>query len=288
MIFTGAAIVAGVAGWPVGHSRSPRIHNFWLRKYKIDGVYVPFAIPPDRAFDAIRSLPGLGISGLNVTVPNKEIAFQAMDEVDSRTQRLKAVNTIVVRDGLLCGTNTDAYGFLEALREAHPHWHAGTGPAVILGAGGAARAIVACLQDEGVSEIRVVNRTFSRATALCEELGHPSLAVPWEKRSAALNHAGLVINTTTLGMKGQPPLALSLEDAPATAVVCDIVYTPLETTFLAAARGRGHAVVDGLGMLLHQARPGFCEWFGVDPAVDQELRDHVLSDLLKDDGTWSS
>ena len=288
MNFTGAAVVAGVAGWPVEHSRSPLIQNYWLRKYGIDGVYVPLAISPDRALDAIRSLPALGISGLNITVPHKETAFRAMDEVDNWTQRLKAVNTVVVRDGLLYGTNTDAYGFLEALREAHPTWRSSTGPAVILGAGGAARAIVAGLQDEGVSEIRIANRTHSRATALCEEFGNATLAVPWESRSAALKDAALVINTTSLGMRGQAPLNLSLEAVHNVTVVCDIVYTPLETPLLAAARALGHIVVDGLGMLLHQARPGFRQWFGVDPAVDQELRDYVLADLMKDNGPWSS
>lgn len=279
MTFTGAAIVAGVAGWPIKHSRSPRIHNYWLRKYAIDGVYVPFAIDPDGAHDAFRSIPKLGLAGMNVTVPHKETAYRAMDEVDRWAQRLKAVNTIVLRDGALYGANTDAYGFLESLREAHPGWQADAGPAVVLGAGGAARAIVAGLQDAGAPEIRITNRTPERADALQDEFGAPILTVAWDNREAALDGAALLVNTTSLGMEGQPPLDLALDALPSDAVVYDIVYVPLETPLLAAARARGNPAVDGLGMLLHQARPGFRDWFGTDPAVDQILRDHVLEAL---------
>lgn len=279
MSFTGAAIVAGVCGWPIKHSRSPRIHNYWLKQYGIDGVYVPLAIPADRAKDAIRMLPAMGIRGLNVTVPNKEEAYKAMDEVDRWAQRMKAVNTIVVRDGILYGANTDAFGFLESLREALPDWRADAGPVVILGAGGAARAIVAGLQDAGAPEIRIANRTPERSAALRDEFGKPVRPVLWDRRSDVIEDAALVVNTTSLGMEGQPPLDLDLEKLPADAVVYDIVYVPLETPLLAAARARGNPAVDGLGMLLHQARPGFREWFGTDPVVDQALRDHVLAAL---------
>ena len=276
MSFSGAAIVAGVCGWPVKHSRSPRIHNFWLKKYGIDGVYVPFAISPDRAANAFRALPDLGIAGLNVTVPNKEEAFRAMDETDHWAQRLKAVNTIVVRDGVLLGTNTDAFGFLESLRESRPGWRADAGPAVVLGAGGAARAIVAGLQNEGAPDILLANRTAERAEALASELGDPVRSAGWDDRAEALDGAALLVNTTSLGMEGQPPLDISLDALPVEAVVYDIVYVPLETPLLAAARARGNPAVDGLGMLLHQARPGFRDWFGTDPEVDEALRDHVL------------
>lgn len=279
MTFTGAAIVAGVCGWPIKHSRSPRIHNYWLKQYGIDGVYVPLAIPPDRAKDAIRMLPALGLRGLNVTVPNKEEAYKAMDEVDRWAQRMKAVNTIAVRDGILYGANTDAFGFLESLREARPGWRADAGPAVILGAGGAAREIVAGLQDAGAPEIRIANRTPERAAAIRDEFGKPVRPALWDRRADILEDAALVVNTTSLGMEGQPPLDLDLAKLPADAVVYDIVYVPLETPLLAAARARGNPAVDGLGMLLHQARPGFREWFGPDPAVDQALRDHVLAAL---------
>lgn len=279
MSFTGAAIVAGVCGWPIKHSRSPRIHNYWLNRYGIDGVYVPLAIPADRAMDAIRMLPALGIKGLNVTVPNKEEAYRAMDEVDRWAERMKAVNTIVVRDGILHGANTDAFGFLESLREAQPGWRADAGPVVVLGAGGAARAIVAGLQDEGVPEIRIANRTPERSAALRDEFGKPVRPVMWDQRADVIQDAALVVNTTSLGMEGQPPLDLDLSRLPAEAVVYDIVYVPLETPLLAAARARGNPAVDGLGMLLHQARPGFREWFGTDPVVDAALREHVLAAL---------
>ena len=279
MSFSGAAIVAGVCGWPIKHSRSPRIHNFWLKKYGIDGVYVPFAIAPERAADAFRALPDLGIAGLNVTVPNKEEAFRAMDETDRWAQRLKAVNTVVVRDGALFGTNTDAFGFLESLREYRPGWQTDTGPVVILGAGGAARAIVAGLQDEGAPDIRIANRTMERAQALADEFGDPVQTVDWETRADALDGAALLVNTTSLGMEGQPPLDIALDTLPVDAVVYDIVYVPLETPLLAAARARGNPALDGLGMLLHQARPGFREWFGTDHQVDDVLRDHVLGTL---------
>ena len=276
MSFSGAAIVAGVCGWPIKHSRSPRIHNFWLKKYGIDGVYVPFAISPDRAAEAFRALPDFDIAGLNVTVPNKEEAFRAMDETDRWAQRLKAVNTIVVRDGALFGTNTDAFGFLESLRRSRPGWRADAGPVVVLGAGGAARAIVAGLQDEGAPDIRIVNRTAERAQALASEFGDPVRPVGWVDRADALAGSVLLVNTSSLGMEGQPPLDIALDALPAQAVVYDIVYVPLETPLLAAARARGNPAVDGLGMLLHQARPGFRDWFGTDPEVDEVLRDHVL------------
>jgi shikimate dehydrogenase len=279
MTFTGAAVVAGVCGWPIRHSRSPHIHNYWLKQYGIDGVYVPLAIPPDRAMEAIRMLPALGIRGLNVTVPNKEEAYKAMDEVDRWAQRMKAVNTVMVRDGILYGANTDAFGFMESLREAIPDWRAEAGPAVILGAGGAARAIVAGLQDAGAPEIRIANRTPERAAAIRDEFGKPVRPVLWDQRADILEDASLVVNTTSLGMEGQPPLDLELAKLPPDAVVYDIVYVPLETPLLAAARARGNPAVDGLGMLLHQARPGFREWFGTDPVVDQALRDHVLAAL---------
>ncbi len=279
MKVTGSAVVAGVAGWPVKHSRSPLIHNYWIRKYGIDGAYVPFAIDPDGAHAAFRSLPSFGLAGMNVTAPHKEIAYRAMDEVDLWSQRLKAVNTIVVRDGVLCGSNTDAYGFLESLREAHPGWRADAGPVVVLGAGGAARAIVGGLQEAGVPDILLVNRTRGRADAIEGEFGEPIRAVAWKERAEALRGAALLVNTTSLGMGGQPSLDLVLDALPVDAAVCDIVYAPLETQLLAAARARGNLAIDGLGMLLHQARPGFCSWFGADPEVDQELRDHVLESL---------
>ena len=280
MNFTGSAVVAGVAGWPIGHSRSPRIHNFWLGKYEIDGVYIPLSVPPDRIDDVLRMLSAMGIRGLNVTVPHKQAAFAAMDAIDFRAERMRAVNTVTVRDdGSLYGENTDGFGFMEALSGSCPEWRAGSGPAVVIGAGGAARAIVASLQDAGAPDIRVVNRTWERAQALETEFGTPVRAVPWRNRTEALEGAELLVNATSLGMRGKSFLEIDLSPLPVAAIVYDIVYAPLVTPLLKAARSRGNATVDGLGMLLHQARPGFRSWFGRDPAVDQALRDHVLADL---------
>ncbi len=281
MTISGKAIVAGVMGWPVGHSRSPRLHNFWLARTGIDGAYVPFAVPPDRVEQALRALPAFGFAGTNVTIPHKEAAFAAVDETDAIARRIGAVNTVFVKeDGALAGTNTDAFGFVEALRGRLGAWSGAGAVAVVLGAGGAARAIVAALQDEGASEIRLVNRTAARAEAIRERFGSPVVAVGWDEREAALDGAAFLVNTTALGMQGGEALDIRLDALPDGAVVNDIVYTPLETTLLASARARGLRAVDGLEMLLHQARPGFAGWYGVEPAVDDALRAHVAADLL--------
>jgi shikimate dehydrogenase len=279
MILTGKGRVAGVMGWPVAHSRSPRLHGYWLRHYGIDGAYVPFAVPPPRLEQALRALPALGIAGCNVTVPHKEAALGVVDEVEPLARRVGAVNTIVAgADGRLEGRNTDVVGFLAHLRESVPEWRPGDGPAAVLGAGGAARAVCVALLDAGVAEVRVVNRTMARAEALARDLAGP-VARPWSERHAALADAALVVNTTSLGMGGQPPLELDLAPLGPGAVVYDLVYVPLETPLLASARSRGLRAVDGLGMLLHQARPGFAAWFGRDPEVTPELRAFVLDSL---------
>lgn len=277
MSISGRARVAGVMGWPVAHSRSPRLHEFWLQRYGIDGAYVPLAVAPERAAEAIRALPALGFRGCNITVPLKEIAAATVDRLDETAHRMGAVNTIVVhQDGTLEGRNTDGFGFLENLRQAVPGWSAATGPALVVGAGGAARAVVVALLDRGAPEILIANRTEERADAL-RGLGGRVRTIPWVSRETALAETALVVNTTSLGMTGQPALELSLDALPATAVVTDCVYTPLETPLLAKARARGLRTVDGLGMLLHQARPGFEAWFGVTPTVDEELRRFVLA-----------
>jgi shikimate dehydrogenase len=281
MMITGAARIAGVIGWPVKHSRSPRLHGYWLDKYGIDGAYVPFAVAPENFSAAIGALRLLGLAGANVTVPHKEAALTLVDEVDPLARRIGAVNTIVVRtDGSLHGSNTDAFGFIEHLRASVPAWNKAA-PAVVLGAGGAARAVVVALIDAGISELRIVNRTRNRAERLAAELGGPVRVLDWGAWKPALGDAGLLVNTTTLGMNGQPPLDIDLAALSPFAAVNDIVYAPLETPLLAAARRRGNAVVDGLGMLLHQARPGFRAWFGVDPEVTPELRAHVAADLIR-------
>ena len=276
---SGKAVVAGVAGWPVAHSRSPRLHGHWLQRYGIDGLYAPFAIAPDDFGRAVRGLAAAGLAGLNVTLPHKEAAFALSGRADETARRLGAVNTLIFGpDGTIEGRNTDAFGFAENLKNGG--LADGGGTAVVLGAGGAARAVVLALQSLGYGPIRVSNRTAERADALAATLGPGVEAVAWAERAAALAGAALLVNATSLGMTGQPALDLSLADLPAGAAVTDIVYTPLETPLLGAARSRGCRTVDGLGMLLHQGRPGFHAWFGVDPAVDADLRRAVAGDLL--------
>ena len=275
---SGNARLAGVIGWPIAHSRSPRLHGYWLERYGIDGAYLPFAVRPERLAAALAGLPALGLRGINVTLPHKEAALGRCARVTEAARRIGAVNTIVVtEDGQLEGSNTDAFGFLAHLAASLPGFRPEAGPAVLLGAGGAARAIAVALLDAGVPELRLVNRTRERAEALSAVLGPRARLVDWGGRARALEGATLLVNSTTLGMTGQPALDLDLTALPRAAVVYDIVYVPLETPLLAAARARGHPVVDGLGMLLHQARPGFAAWFGREPEVDSALRDFVLA-----------
>jgi len=280
MAISGKARLAGIMGWPVAHSRSPRLHGFWLAQLGIDGAYVPLAVRPEHATAAIRALPLLGFAGCNVTAPHKETAFAAMDEVDALARCLGAVNTIVVQpDGRLWGGNTDGYGFIENLKDQVPQWRGAAGPAVVLGAGGSARAVIGALLEAGVTQVRLVNRTVARAAALAHMFGPQVEPLGWDRRGEALAGAALLVNTTVLGMTSQAPLDLDLQALPDRAVVYDIVYVPLQTPLLAAARRRGLAAVDGLGMLLHQARPGFERWFGASPKVTDALRAHVLEDL---------
>ena len=275
---TGRARLAGVMGWPVAHSRSPRLHGFWLAQHDIDGAYLPLAVHPENLAVALRALPLLGFTGVNITLPHKAAALALVDRASEEAQRIGAINTVVVAaDGLLEGSNTDGYGFLAHLKASAPAWRAGDGPGVLLGAGGAARAIAAALLGAGVPELRLANRTARRTAELAEALGPKVKAIDWERRSDALDGAALLVNSTTLGMAGQPPLKISLRHLPRPAVVYDIVYVPLETPLLAAARARGNIPVDGLGMLLHQALPGFSAWFGVTPEVTPELREFVLA-----------
>lgn len=281
---SGKAKLAGVMGWPIGHSLSPRLHGYWLRQYAVDGAYVPLAVRREDFAGAVRMLPRLGFAGANVTVPHKEAALAAVDEAAGEARRIGAVNTIVVRaDGSLMGWNSDGFGFMESLKTGAAEWNPGLGPAVVLGAGGAARAVCAALVDGGVPELRLVNRTASRAEALAADIGGPIEVVSWAERESALDGARLLTNTTTLGMAGNPPLDLVLERLPPEAVVTDIVYAPLRTPLLVAAAARGNPTVDGLGMLLHQARPGFAAWFGVEPEVTDEMRAFVLAGMKKQD-----
>jgi len=272
---SGKSRLAGILGWPVSHSRSPRLHGFWLDRYGIDGAYLPLPVRPELFASAVRSLAALGFAGANVTIPHKEAAFSLCDEVSEVAQRAGSVNTLVFREGRIDGTSTDGFGCLESIRGQAPRWSAEAGPAVILGAGGAVRAVAAALLDAGCPKLTLVNRTASRAEAIARDLGGPVEVAT----DPPLAEAALLINGTSLGMTGEPPLEIDLAPLPPEAVVQDMVYAPLETPLLAAARARGLRAVDGLGMLLHQARPGFRAWFGVEPQVDAELRDFVLGDL---------
>lgn len=279
MSITGAAKTAGVMGWPISHSRSPQLHGHWLERYRIDGAYIPLGVPPVGLEAALRALPLLGFRGCNVTLPHKTAAAALADTLESTAARIGAVNTITVcGDGSLTGENTDGFGFLENLKQGAPAWRADSGPALVIGAGGAARAVLVALLDAGVQEIRLANRTAEKARELTDTFDPSRIAaVVWADRAAAAAGVSLVVNTTSLGMTGQPPLDLPLEDLPLGAVVTDLVYAPLQTPLLAAAAARGNATVDGLGMLLHQARPGFADWFGVQPVVDAALRQAVLA-----------
>ena len=268
---------AGVMGWPVEHSKSPRLHGFWLKKLQVDGVYIPLPVSPERLPEAIAGLPALGFRGVNLTIPHKERVIPLCDQLDETARRIGAVNTIVVEDGVLHGTNTDAFGFIENLRQNSP-WPAPAGAAVLLGAGGAARAIAVALSDDGVQDLRIVNRTGERVQSLIQSTGLKNASfVPWNERDQALDGAALVVNATSLGMQRNPKLDINLAALPKTAVVNDIVYAPLQTPLLEDAAARGNPVVDGLGMLLYQAVPGFKAWFGVSPDVTEELREFVLA-----------
>lgn len=273
-------LLAGVMGWPISHSRSPKIHNHWLAQYGIDGSYVPLAVEPGKLQAALRALPALNFAGCNLTIPHKEAALNFLDHVDPAAARIGAVNCVVVgRNGELIGRNYDGYGFIASLREAAPRWEAAAAPCVVIGAGGGARAIVSGLLEAGALEIRLFNRTAARAQALAADFGAPVAAYPWEDRHGALAGAGLLVNTTSQGMIGQQPLDLSLAALPTTALVADIVYAPLETPLLADARRIGATAVDGLGMLLHQARPAFRDWSGVMPEVTPALRALIAATL---------
>lgn len=286
MTLTGKARIAGVIGWPVSHSRSPALHGYWLGQYNIDGAVLPLAVAPEDLSLALKALPKMGFVGACVTLPHKEQTLTLIDDVDPAAQTIGAVNTIVVgNDGRLIGSNTDGFGFIENLRQSIPAWDPEGGSAVVLGAGGAARAVIHGLAAAGTGKICLVNRTESNARKVVEDLGDNIKAkiqvVPWSERSNELEDATLLVNTTSLGMQGQPALEISLARLGPNAIVSDIVYTPLETDLLAQAKQRGHPIVDGLGMLIHQARPGFKAWFGRDPEVTEGLRKFLIADLME-------
>ena len=273
--------LAAVIGWPVHQSLSPRMHNYWLKQYGLAGAYVGLPIAPENFAACVAALPLMGFAGASVTVPHKESAFALAAVLDDDARITGAVNTLVFASGAVSGLNTDVKGFAASLATDLGEASAVGGPVVVLGAGGAARAIVLALARLGAPEIRLVNRTKTRSQALANTLGEFAkiTLVDWGDWNAAFAEARLLVNTTSLGMTGKPPLELSLERLPSAAAVADIVYNPLETPLLASARARGHRTMDGLGMLMHQAAPAFAAWFGVTPQVTAELRGELVKAL---------
>jgi shikimate dehydrogenase len=271
---------ACVIGWPVEHSRSPLIHNYWLTRYGIDGAYEKIAVKPEELKAFLGSLFERGFTGCNVTLPHKEAALKLAQVVDQSARAVGAANTLWLDyEAELHAANTDAYGFMINLAEQAPEWNAGRRPVVVLGVGGAARAIVHGLLEGGAAKILLANRSRGRAEALAQAFDRRVELVDWSDRDAALAGCGLLVNTTSLGMTGKPPLTLGLGALPADAAVADIVYSPRETPLLAAARIRGNTTVEGLGMLLYQAVPGFERWFGFRPEVTDELRALLAASL---------
>jgi shikimate dehydrogenase len=264
-------MLAGVAGWPIAHSLSPALHGFWIDRLRLDAAYVPLPIEPGNFEKAVACLPLVGFKGINVTLPHKEAAFRLASHADDAARATGAANTLVFVGARVHAMNTDVPGFLASLHDASVGSLSGVS-VLVLGAGGAARAIVVGLLDEGAPEVRITNRTLERAQALAADFGERVKVIPWDARNEAMQGAALLVNTTTQGMHGQSPLDVVLDHLPASAMVSDAVYIPQDTPLLVAARLRGHRTVNGLGMLLNQARPAFHAWFGVMPEVTPALR----------------
>jgi shikimate dehydrogenase len=270
--------LAGVLGHPIAHSRSPALHGYWLRRYGLKGHYIPMDVAPLDLAEVVRMLPRMGFVGVNVTIPHKEAILQIADIITDRAALIGAANTLIFRkDGRIHADNTDGIGFIANLRQHAPDWQPQSGPAAVLGAGGAARAVVAALVEVGVPEIRIANRTRPRAEALRSDFGAKVVVHDWVQSGHMMEDCATVVNTTSLGMTGKPELLVPLDAMQAGMLVTDLVYSPLQTQFLIGASARGATVVDGLGMLLHQAVPGFERWFGQRPEVDEATRQAVLS-----------
>ncbi len=268
--------MAGVMGWPVMHSRSPLMHNYWMEQQGLAGTYVFFAIKPGALEAALRALHPLGFSGCNLTIPHKLDAMTIVDEVDEVARKIGAISCVVVRnDGSLFGTNNDWLGFIGNVKQQQPGWRADEGPIAVIGAGGGGRAVVYALLQEGATEIRLINRTRAKAELIAEQFGGPITVLPWEERHDALDGVAMAVNVTSQGMVGENALDLRLDRLPDSALAADIIYTPLESPYLAAARARGNRTVNGLGMLLHQGIPAWKMWFGIEPTVTSELRERM-------------
>ena len=272
---TTAPALAAVLGYPAGHSRSPRLHGHWLRRHGINGHYIPLTVAPADLADTLRLLPRLGFRGANVTIPHKEQVLELATDISETARRIGAANTLTFTPDGIHADNTDAIGFARNILDTVPDWSPRC--VAVLGAGGASRAVICALLDRGASEIRLTNRSADRAQLLARAFGPRVHVHDWDQRGAMLADCDTLVNTTSLGMQGQPPLTLALDRLSPGAIVSDLVYAPLETPLLAQARAQGHVAVDGLGMLLHQAAPGFERWFHVKPQVDDDLRAAVLA-----------
>ncbi len=269
--------LAAVIGHPIAHSKSPQLHGHWLKSHEIPGYYVPMDVLPDDLETVLRTMHKMGYVGANVTIPHKERALEIADQVTDRATLIGAANTLIfLEDGKILADNTDGYGFIQNIRNGAPDWDPTTGPAVVLGAGGAARAVVASLLDVGVPEILLSNRTRVRAEQLRDDFGARVTVVEWVQVNTVIDQAATLVNTTSLGMTGKPELKVSLEGLQASTLVTDLVYTPLQTELIKAAQAKGCQTVDGLGMLLHQGVPGFERWFGPRPDVTEDLRQAIL------------
>ena len=272
------APLAGVIGWPIAHSRSPRLHGHWLKRYGIAGSYVALPVMPEHLAEVLRAMPRMGFVGANVTIPHKESVLALADVVTDRAALIGAANTLIFRpDGKIHADNTDGYGFIANIRQNAPGWIPDLGPAAVIGAGGAARAVVASLLESGVTELRIANRTRVRAEQIKNEFGAKVVVYDWAQAGNMLEGATTVVNATSMGMVGKQALRVPLDALSPGTLVTDLVYTPLMTPFLLEAQSRGCEVVDGLGMLLHQGAPGFERWFGQRPEVDDDLRRAVLA-----------
>jgi len=269
--------LAGVIGFPIAHSKSPKMHGLWLAQNGIKGHYVPLAVSPDDFEQVLKLLPKMGFVGANVTIPHKVTALQLATHATDRARQIGAANTITFgENGEIYADNTDGHGFITNIKSKHPDWSASTGPSLVLGAGGAARAVLSALLDDGAPQILIANRTRENADRLAHDFGESVTVIEWSDVPTQIANVATLVNTTSLGMVGKPPMTLDLSQLQPETLVSDIVYTPLETDLLKTASDKGCKTVDGLGMLIYQGMPGFEKWFGATPVATDELREILL------------